>query len=191
MNVQDWCIAGLAVSGLATVGFYHANHKFRSAVDDSLAPVTVPERRKNGYNAQDLIDFRTLALNRPTSLGEPALDVYRQRVLKIDIGFAVALGFFGVFGWVVIAQCTGHPLVLALAMFCGFMSFLYGVSDLTEDLLLGILLEPNRPVSYQAAQNAVACTRTKIVTICLSLIAGAMFGLLWVIYRYVGSGRKS
>lgn len=191
MNVQEWCIAGLAVSSLATVGFYHANHKFRSAVDDAVAPVKVPERRQEGYDAQDLVDFRALAQSRPTKLGPPALDIYIGRVLTIDIGFAVALGAFGVFCWTTIAQNTNHPLVSGLAMFCGFMSFLYGISDLTEDIFLRSLLRPDRPITYFAAQNAAACTRTKIVTICLSLIAGAVFGLLWVIYQLPKANRSA
>lgn len=187
----EWCIAGLVASGAATIGFYHANHKLRSAVDEAVAPLEVPERRRRGYSDQDLVDFRTFALSRPTPFGKSALEIYRERVLKIDIGFAVALGLFSLLGWIVVAQQVGHPLALSFAMLGGFASFLYGLSDFGEDVMLGMLLNPDRAIHHRKVERAAAFTLLKMITIWLSLFGGAAFGVLWLVYKVVPSSSKS
>lgn len=40
MDFREWCISGLAASGVATIGFHHVNYKFRAAANDEVAPLS-------------------------------------------------------------------------------------------------------------------------------------------------------
>ncbi|WP_407193231.1 hypothetical protein [Bradyrhizobium sp. STM 3566] len=191
MDFSGVCIVGLVVTGVATLGFFGANHKFGAAVDRAVAPIKVPERRWRGYSAQDLNEFRIAALKQPTAFGKSALDLYRDRVLLIDMGFAVALGFFSLLSWVVAAQQAGSSFVSSLAMFCGTGGAIYGLSDLGEDIILRMLLQPGRAVRDDDAKRATALTSLKFATICISIVGAIVFALLSIVFKAMPSNTKS
>ena len=184
MDLGAMGVVGLIVLGIATIGFYGANYKLRAAVDEAVAPLKVPERRP-GYNAKDLKDFRTKALERPTRTEGTALELYRQSVLPIDIGFAIALGLFSLVFWALIAPHVSMPLARSLCLAAGVAGLLYGVLDVCEDIVLRVLLQPDRDISELAASGANALTWLKIVTICLSGIGALVFFLLGVLFKLV------
>ncbi|MDE5464913.1 hypothetical protein [Bradyrhizobium sp. CSS354] len=191
MDFNGVCIAGLVVSGVATIVFFGANHRFREAVDQAIAPMKVPERRWRGYSAQDLADFKRVGLERPTTFGKSALDVYRDRVLVLDLGFAVALGFFSLLSWVVAVQQIGSPLVSSFAMFGGMAGFIYGCSDVGEDFMLRMLLRPERIVRDDDARRATALTWLKFAMIGISIVGAAVFGMLTLVFGAMPSDAKS
>lgn len=191
MDLLGWSIVGSVISGAATIGFYQANARFRAAVDEAVAPWTVPERLLRRYDAQYLIDFRAIALARLTASGKPALDVYRSRVLPIDLGFAIALGLFGLFGWLLAIHFAASTLMLAVGLFGGFASCVYAVCDLGEDILLRRLLDPEGSVAEQAAQKAATLTRMKLIFITLSVIGALTFLMLMLVSRMAKPVKRS
>lgn len=167
----------LVLTGLATVGFYGANYKLRVAVDDAVAPLKVPERQF-GYTAQDLVAFTAKSAEQPTSFGRSALELYREQVLVLDIGFAIALGLFCLTFWLLVAQQVTSQIGGWLCMTCGTAALLYAVFDVCEDVILRGLLERDRPISFFASELSSVLTRLKVVAICLSVVGAAVFLLL-------------
>ncbi|MGY3149571.1 hypothetical protein ACVWYQ_006570 [Bradyrhizobium sp. USDA 3397] len=177
MDVDALCIGGLLASGVATVGCYAVNSKYRDAVDVAVNPLLVPERRWS-YSTQDLLQFRQAALKSQTRFGMSALEVYRQRVLLLDGAFAIALGAFSVICWGLASRTINLPFMGWLSLVCGFGSVAYGLFDFAEDIVLRTLLRPSFQISKEKADRVVALTRLKIVMICLSLVALLIWGAL-------------
>ncbi|MBH5396352.1 hypothetical protein HZZ13_00765 [Bradyrhizobium sp. CNPSo 4010] len=184
-------IAGLVVSGIATIGFFGVNHKFRAEVDRAVAPMIVPERQWRGYSAQDLNEFRIVAVEQSTAFGKSALDLYRDNVLRLDMGFAVALGLFSLLAWVVATQQIGSSIVSSAAMFGGIAGAIYGISDLGEDIILRMLLRPERTIRDDDARTATALTWLKLATICISMVGAIVFALLSIVFGAMRSSAKS
>lgn len=176
MEFSGILVGGIAVSGLITVGCYSANARFRASVDHAVTPLRVPERRQT-YTAKDLQEFRSLSFSRPTTLGRSALEVYRQRVLLLDCGFAAGLGVFSLLCWFA-ASSHLTPSFSWIAWFCGFWSVFYGFVDVGEDIMLRMLLNPNLEITEKKADGAATLTRLKFISITLSLVAVTVWALL-------------
>ncbi|AMA59862.1 hypothetical protein [Bradyrhizobium sp. CCGE-LA001] len=189
MDVNALCLGGLLISGVATVGWCAANSKYRVAVDGTVKPLLVPERRWR-YSAQDLQEFRRAALKSQTRFGISALEVYRERVLVIDCAFAIALGAFSLICWTLASRTIDLPFMGWLSLVCGFGSVAYGVFDVGEDVVLRMLLTPSLEISKDKVDRAVVFTRLKIAMICLSLVALLIWGLLGLIDKFALLGRR-
>jgi hypothetical protein len=172
----------LILTGLTAIGFYGANYKLRIAVDDAVAPLQVPERQF-GYTAQDLVVFTAKSDGQPTSFGRSALELYRERVLLLDIGFAVALGLFCLAFWRLAVQQVPSPIGVWFCVICGTAGLLYGLFDVCEDIMLRALLQRDRPINNLEAGLASVLTRFKMVAICVSVVGVAVFLLLSYAFR--------
>jgi hypothetical protein len=158
-------VACLVISGLAAIAFYGANYRLRAIVDDAIAPLKAPERQF-GYSLQELVGFKARGANQPTVLRRSALEVYRRKILVIDIGFAIGLGIFCLAFWLLIAQHATSLLVTWLALIGGAAGLLYGLFDVCEDVVLRNLLQPDRAITGLEARAASVLTQAKIATIC-------------------------
>jgi hypothetical protein len=159
-------LVAAAVSLVSTIVFFAANRAPRATVDTAVAPLKVPERRMT-YSAGDIMEFRQRALNAPGA----ALDLYCNRVLLIDIGFAISLALTSAILWQ-FSESLGAPHWLA--MVGTVMSCLYGICDVGEDLALRILLQRDS-VTVSGASRAAAFTLGKLLTICLSIFGVVIF----------------
>jgi hypothetical protein len=130
-----------------------------------------------------LIVFREKSADRPTSLGQPALQLYRERVLILDIGFAVALSLFCLAFWRLVAQQAPSPFTTWLSIIGGTAGLLYGFTDVCEDVVLRALLERGRPISNFESTFASVVTRLKIIAICVSVVGAIVFVLMGYAFK--------
>ncbi|WP_141137137.1 hypothetical protein [Tardiphaga sp. OK246] len=178
----DASYIGLLVSGAATVSFYAWNSGFRAAVDQAAAPIKVPER-SFGYSANDLVSFREVASRHPTKFGRSALDLYRDSVLCIDIGFAISLSLFSFLCWYIAAQRIDIPVLQSVALIGQMAAFIYGLSDVAEDVTLRLLLAPHRQIRVSDATRASTLTLLKMLSLCASLVGFLVFIVLVLLFR--------
>jgi len=169
LGIDDriWLIVSLAF----TLLFHLLNRKPRADVDAAVIPLKVPERRY-GYSARELGEFRTAALHAPAINGQSPLDLYRKRVLPVDVGFAVALALASYCLWQIAVPTMGaNGLVNWISTMGWALSFLYGAFDFGEDASLFFLLKRD-PTYSGTVTFASLCTMGKMIT-----ITGSLFGL--------------
>ncbi|UFZ08074.1 hypothetical protein LQG66_18055 [Bradyrhizobium ontarionense] len=163
----------LMLSLVLTVAFHFLNRTPRLSVDRAVAPLRVPERTR-GYSADQLIAFRLRALDTDTKARQTALSIYRDKVLRIDIGFAVALGLFSALLWHWITPyLPSQPFLTGVSWIGWSASFLYLIFDVAEDIALIQLLSPDRAIGTGEASIASTFTVGKLV-----FIIGSLFGLV-------------
>ena len=120
---------------------------------------------------------RRAMANRRVSVDQRS-ELYRERVLLLDIGFAVALGLFCLAFWRLAVQQVPSPIGVWFCIICGTAGLLYGLFDVCEDITLRALLQRDRPINNLEAGLASVLTRFKMVAICVSVVGVAVFLLL-------------
>jgi hypothetical protein len=177
----------LTVSLMLTVATHFLNRRSRLTVDRAVAPLRVPERML-GYGANQLSVFVVKATNLLTESRQTVLDLYRGKVLPIDLGFAVALGLFSALLWTLIApHLPTHPFFAWVSWIGWSASFLYLIFDMAEDIALFLLLRPDRQIRNGQASIASTFTVGKMISITGSLFGLGVFAFLaavdWIIER--------
>ncbi|WP_315745463.1 MULTISPECIES: hypothetical protein [unclassified Bradyrhizobium] len=166
----------LIVSLILTVATHFLNRRSRSIVDRAMAPLCIPERMRRGYDAHQLSAFIAKATSCSTDRGRTILDLYRGKVLSMDLGFAVGLCLFSALVWSLV---TPHLPAYPLFTWVGWTaSLLYLCLDVAEDIALIRLLRADRQVGRMETSIASIFTIGKIITITVSLFGLAVFLLL-------------
>jgi hypothetical protein len=185
---------------LLTVLFFAINSPLRDEVNLAVKPATVPERLTRGYGQKEFSEFQAIARAKDIGgKGMNAIELYRHRILLLDIGFCVFCGLASYLLWGLVATAALSPGMLGLfanqagaasiytwmipkLCFVGAVSsILYGVIDTSEDVTLIYLLGLQEPTVGQV-QFASVITVTKIVTILCSGFGAALFGILGLIF---------
>lgn len=185
---------------LLTVLFFAINSPLRYEVNLAVKPATVPERLTHGYGQKEFSEFQAIARAKDIAgKGMSAIELYRHRILLLDIGFCVSCGLASYLLWGLVEKAALSPgmldlfsdhaaatsiytLVIPKLCFVGAVSsILYGLIDTSEDVTLIYLLGLQEPTAGQV-QFASFLTVTKIVTIGCSGFGAALFGILNVIF---------
>jgi len=146
----------------------------------SYQSICVPETCWS-YDARSLETFARAA--RCVWIGNrTALDRYTIDILRFsDIALAMALAAVSVFIWYeIVVLPRSYDWVKWAAFPCGAMAILYGVADLAEDLKLSTLLRHSDKVDRADAAATNMLTRIKFVSLGLSIIGAAVFGVIWL-----------
>jgi hypothetical protein len=176
-------IIASAVGLIAAALCYQANAPYRGMIENSLAPMKLPERVYPFYGASYLNDFIRSA-NIQTASGKTVLEFYiRPVLLWIDVGFAIFFAGFAAFFWFGLLELSlGYVWLDKASRFFLTMSVVYGLADVAEDLWLVRLFSKKGPVNWIEGLTAGALTQTKLVTIILSGVGGPVFQGLGVIF---------
>jgi len=162
----------------------------------SAKVLTVPERRWT-YHQDYMIKFMDPILPLPSEAEKPCpLDYYANRILPLDIGFAILFAAFIVCTALLMADWFGERTWIARAfvIFAGF-GLVYGAADVAEDIKLRSIFIQARGVRTAAdisesrvfgtaiadaaeVDAANALTRIKIASLAASIIGLVAFGLL-------------
>jgi len=183
---------------LLTTLFYGMNSGLRDEVNQAISPREVPERLTHGYSQKQFQEFQKVAATSAVK-STTALELYRGRILFLDIGFCVFCGVasFLLWGLVEKAALSVHALSLfsnhgaaasvyiwvvpKLCSVGAVFSILYGFIDAAEDVTLIYLLGEQTPTTSQV-QFASFLTVAKIVTIICSVFGAALFKILGLIF---------
>lgn len=169
---ERWLMAAFLA---LTILFHFLNRKLRDLVDAAIAPLKVPERRPSGYSQADLATFRDVAAQTQAD-GRSALNLYRGKILTIDLGFAVCLAAFSYIAWDYAApsQAALNGTIHWLGWLGRLMSLVYGLADVAEDVLLMALLRPQKPVGKRTSLASL-CTRGKMISLTCSAFGVLVF----------------
>jgi hypothetical protein len=185
---------------LLTTLFYGVNSGLRDQIRLTIKPSEVPEHMTHGYSQKEFIDFQKVAGARVVEgTSTRALELYRKRVLLLDIGFCVFCGLASFLLWGLVERAALSARVLYLLSdhqtiasvyswiipkicFTGAaFSILYGIVDAAEDITLIYVLGQLAPTPLQV-QVASFLTVTKIVTIAGSVFGAVLFEILGLIF---------
>lgn len=176
-----YCVAAIACLFAAT-WCYRINVPNRQAINAVAAEqgLLTPERMWPSYDANYLNAFIAKVRSRQTADGKNSLERYTHpTLLWIDVGFAVFCGAFAALFWLTFLEVLpDYRFVKSALLFLIAMSVMYGVIDVGEDLWLARLFSRDAQVSKFDGFIACALTETKIVTISLSVVGGALFKVL-------------
>jgi hypothetical protein len=126
--------------------------------------IDIPERRRKGYNEEDLKQFREEAASRRMLVS------YVGILRGSDIWFAIALSAVTVWLWHVFA--ADRDWLKWIAVPCALFALAYGIADVMEDRKLSALLSRSGTIDSAEAAAASRLTRIKIGTLTASLIGG-------------------
>jgi hypothetical protein len=184
---------------LLTILFFAINSPLRDAVNAAVYPARVPERLTRGYDRKEFTDFQaTAGAKEIDGEGMSAMELYRRRILLIDIGFCVFCGLASYFLWGLVAHAAMSAPVLGLitnekaasiyiwvipkiCVVGAVLSLSYALIDMSEDITLIKLLGLQEPTVRQV-QFASFLTVTKIVTIIGSVFGAVLFGILNAVF---------
>jgi hypothetical protein len=185
-----WTVGGLAA---AAVFVWNANR--RAAMNAVASDLEIPERLWT-YDAADIEDFAKRAHPREVERRE-FLEFYATAVLRqSDLAYAVALSSITACIWFEIALT---PLSWAwlnwLAWPAAAMAIIYGVADVAEDLKLAAMLGHWQRIDPAEAVALNMLTRIKMMTLALSIVGLAIFGLTqilqWALARKQGTAARA
>jgi hypothetical protein len=188
LQLEDWRVVLFLGVAIAAVGWNLVNRARWDAAWAAAgnAKMGIPERRWT-YDAQDLERFARTA--QPVGLLRP----YLRILWTSDLCFAVFVATVSAYIWWRIAVTpVGYAFVNWAALPLGAMAILYGIADVAEDLKLASMLKYPHTIDQAEAAATNMLTRVKIVTISLSLIGLAIFGLyqaaekcaVWLLSRF-------
>ena len=181
---------------LGTTLLFGMNSGPRDSNKQARQPVEVPERLIHGYSQKEFQDFQKIATAKVIG-GTSTLELYRRRVLLLDIGFCVfcAMASFLLWGLLEKAALSEYALSFlsnhvaaasvyswAVSKICfvgAVFSVLYGFIDAAEDVTLIYLLAEQEPTSFEV-HFASFLTVAKVVTIACSGILAPLFSEFWV-----------
>ncbi|WP_265441466.1 hypothetical protein [Bradyrhizobium sp. SEMIA] len=162
----------LIVGGIA----YVTNQPYRDEIDHALKPdLKAPERMlPRGYNADQVRQVKQRLHGELVDDRRTLLDVYVSPVLYWnDIVFAVAIAVFSASLWLwVLLQFEPTGIARLLVIIFAASSVLYGIADVTEDVMLARLFTANR-ITTGEVRIASVLTQIKMVSITAS-VAGVM-----------------
>lgn len=156
---------------LLTTLFYGMNSGLRDEVNQAISPSEVPERLTRGYSQKQFQEFQKVAATSAVK-STSALELYRRRILVLDIGSCVfcAAASFLLWGLVEKAALSAHTLSLfsnhgtaasvyvwavpKLCMVGAVFSILYGIIDAAEDVTLIYLLGSRHPPPRKCSSPA-------------------------------------
>jgi hypothetical protein len=149
--------------------------------------LVVPERLWT-YD-QDYVQSFAVAARSARVGTDTALSSYIEKVLAVDIAFAIALALFAaLFDFAVAtALLPAYGWAGRIVLLTAAMALLYGAADVAEDIKLRMILRQAEAIDAAETAAANALTRLKIVALTLSISGVLTFLALSMLARASGS----